>query len=85
MHFIDSIKAQHPTDKTAWDDDDDNFKLPLKKSTWDFPTPDIHGGREPSSDRFDKSRHDFKGYRKPLKDYKGRPYDDTPRATPAHK
>ncbi|CAH0729474.1 unnamed protein product, partial [Brenthis ino] len=61
-----SIKALKPTDKTAWDDDDDDPKA-VRKSSWDFPTP---------------LPRDTDRYKKPSKDYKGRPYDDTVRATP---
>ncbi|XP_045766491.1 pre-mRNA-splicing factor ATP-dependent RNA helicase PRP16 [Maniola jurtina] len=67
-----SIKALKPTDKTAWDDDDDDPKA-IKKSSWDFPTP------LPRDDRPDRSS---RSDRRPARDYKGRPYDDTPRATP---
>ncbi|CAH2039989.1 unnamed protein product, partial [Iphiclides podalirius] len=70
-----SIKALKPTDKTAWDDDDDETKGPLRKSSWDFPTPlpkDFSGGER--SQRTERGR--------PLRDSKGRPYDFTPRATP---
>ncbi|CAK1550921.1 unnamed protein product [Leptosia nina] len=66
-----SIKALKPTDKTAWDDDDEDPKA-IRKSSWDFPTP---LPRE-TPDRSTRSD------RKPSRDYKGRPYDDTPRATP---
>lgn len=67
QHFIYfSIKALKPTDKTAWDDDDDDPKA-VRKSSWDFPTP---------------LPRDTDRYKKPSKDYKGRPYDDTVRATP---
>ncbi|CAH2243092.1 jg14113 [Pararge aegeria aegeria] len=67
-----SIKALKPTDKTAWDDDDDDPKA-IRKSSWDFPTP------LPKDDRPDRSS---RSERRPTRDYKGRPYDDTPRATP---
>ncbi|XP_077297512.1 ATP-dependent RNA helicase l(1)G0007 isoform X1 [Arctopsyche grandis] len=80
-----SIKAVHPTDKTAWDEDDENFKIPPKKSAWDFPTPDIRGNRESSSDPSERSKYDYKGNRKPMRDGKGRLYEDTPRASPAYK
>lgn len=69
-----SMKVLKPTDKTPWDDDDDD-KAPLRKSSWDFPTPltkDAGGDRSQRSDR----------YGKPMRDYKGRPYENTPRATP---
>ncbi|XP_045516306.1 pre-mRNA-splicing factor ATP-dependent RNA helicase PRP16 isoform X1 [Pieris brassicae] len=66
-----SIKALKPTDKTAWDEDDDDPKA-VRKSSWDYPTP---LPRE-SPDRSTRSD------RRPIRDYKGRPYDDTPRPTP---
>ncbi|VVC94692.1 unnamed protein product [Leptidea sinapis] len=56
-----SIKALKPTDKTAWDDDDEDPKA-MRKSSWDFPTPKP---RE-TGDRSDRSD------RKPSRDYKGR-------------
>lgn len=64
-----SIKALKPTDKTAWDDDDDDPKAPIRKSSWDFPTP-------LPRDAADRSQ------RKPHRDYKGRLYENTPKATP---
>ncbi|CAG9560913.1 unnamed protein product [Danaus chrysippus] len=66
-----SIKALKPTDKTAWDDDDDDPKA-VRKSSWDFPTP-------LPRDLVDRSA---RSERKPTRDYKGRPYEDTVRATP---
>ncbi|GBP35318.1 hypothetical protein EVAR_20691_1 [Eumeta japonica] len=65
-----SIKVSKPTDKTAWDDDDDG---PIKKSSWDFPTPDVKG---------DRSKHESTRSSRPLKDNKGKLYENTPRATP---
>lgn len=67
------MKVLKPTDKTAWDDDDDDPKSVARKSSWDFPTP------LPKDDRPDRSS---RSERRPTRDYKGRPYDDTPRATP---
>ncbi|XP_013188412.2 pre-mRNA-splicing factor ATP-dependent RNA helicase PRP16 isoform X5 [Amyelois transitella] len=67
-----NLKALKPTDRTAWDDDDEDPKI--RRSSWDFPTP-VPRGAGPS-DRSERSE------RKPLRDYKGRPYDNTPRATP---
>ncbi|XP_047535072.1 pre-mRNA-splicing factor ATP-dependent RNA helicase PRP16 [Vanessa atalanta] len=66
-----SIKVLKPTDKTAWDDDDDDPRA-VRKSSWDFPTPLPRDGPDRST------RSD----RRPMRDYKGRPYDDTVRATP---
>ncbi|CAG4950933.1 unnamed protein product [Colias eurytheme] len=64
-----SIKALKPTDKTAWDDDDEEA---VRKSSWDFPTP-LPRDTPDRSTRSD---------RKPLRDSRGRLYDDTERATP---
>lgn len=69
-----SMKVLKPTDKTAWDDDDDDPKAPIRKSSWDFPTPLPRDG--PS----DRSQRSERG--KPLRDYKGRPYEFSDRATP---
>ena len=69
------MKVLKPTDKTAWDDDDDDPKAPLRKSSWDFPTPLTRGGGGDRSQRSDRSG-------KPMRDYKGRPYENTPRASP---
>ncbi|KAJ8713246.1 hypothetical protein PYW07_013616 [Mythimna separata] len=70
-----SMKVLKPTDKTAWDDDDDDPKAPLRKSSWDFPTPLTRDGGGDRSQRSDRSG-------KPMRDYKGRPYENTPRASP---
>ncbi|KAF9811226.1 hypothetical protein SFRURICE_002595, partial [Spodoptera frugiperda] len=69
-----SMKVLKPTDKTAWDDDDDDPKAPLRKSSWDFPTPLTRDG----GDRSQRSERSGK----PLRDYKGRLYENTPRASP---
>ncbi|XP_041987375.1 pre-mRNA-splicing factor ATP-dependent RNA helicase PRP16 isoform X2 [Aricia agestis] len=66
-----SIKALKPTDKTAWDDDDDDPKA-VRKSSWDFPTPIPRDGKD--SDR------SYRSDRRP-RDYKGKLYEDTPRAS----
>lgn len=66
--------------KTSWDDDDEEEYLRNKKkrSTWDFPTPDIpHKGRPDDSVRSYRSVKAASSSK--------RLEDDTPRATPAHK
>lgn len=68
------MKVLKPTDKTAWDDDDDDLKAPIRKSSWDFPTPLPRDGPD-RSQRSERSG-------KPMRDYKGRLYENTPRATP---
>ncbi|KAL0822818.1 hypothetical protein ABMA28_004818 [Loxostege sticticalis] len=71
-----SMKVLKPTDKTAWDDDDDDLKSPIRKSSWDFPTPlPKDAGPSDRSQRSERSG-------KPLRDYKGRPYEYSERATP---
>ncbi|XP_045450943.1 pre-mRNA-splicing factor ATP-dependent RNA helicase PRP16-like [Melitaea cinxia] len=69
LHVI--LKVLKPPDKTAWDDDDDDLKA-VRKSSWDFPTPLPKDG----PDRYGRSE------RRPTRDYKGRPYEDSVRATP---
>ncbi|CAH1638899.1 unnamed protein product [Spodoptera littoralis] len=59
-----SMKVLKPTDKTAWDDDDDDPKAPIRKSSWDFPTPLTRDG----GDRSQRSERSGR----PLRDYKGR-------------
>ncbi|CAH0760947.1 unnamed protein product [Diatraea saccharalis] len=70
-----SIKALKPTDKTAWDEDDDD-KGPIRKSSWDFPTP-LPRDAGPS-DRSYRSERSVK----PMRDYKGRLYEQSERASP---
>ncbi|CAH0398582.1 unnamed protein product [Chilo suppressalis] len=70
-----SIKAMKPTDKTAWDEDDDD-KAPIRKSSWDFPTPLTRDAGP--SDKWQRSDRSAK----PLRDYKGRLYEQTERASP---
>ena len=85
-----NLKVKDITSKSSWDDDD--AALP-KKSSWDFPTPNIHKSGGDWSERSSKSRHgedkmdkrsEFGGSsHRNLKRHK---YEsDTPRATPAHK
>ncbi|CAG9863000.1 unnamed protein product [Phyllotreta striolata] len=66
------------TSKTAWDEDDP--ETPVKKSTWDYPTPLLHKTKGVEwSERSSRSHRS-------LRDSKGGKYeDDTPRPTPAHK
>lgn len=80
-----NIKIKDVPSRTSWDDDD---PIPIKKSSWDFPTPTLpkHGGDW--SERSTKSKYDDYSHRKfdrkdKHKDYKC--YTDTPRATPAYK
>ncbi|CAK1586489.1 unnamed protein product [Parnassius mnemosyne] len=70
-----NLKVLKPTDKTAWDEDDDDPKGAVRKSSWDFPTP-----LPRDSSAGEKSQRSERG--RPLRDSKGRPYEYTPRATP---
>ncbi|XP_013172248.1 PREDICTED: pre-mRNA-splicing factor ATP-dependent RNA helicase PRP16-like isoform X1 [Papilio xuthus] len=70
-----NLKVLKPTDKTAWDDDDDDPKGAVRKSSWDFPTP---LPRDSSSG--DRSQHSERG--RPLRDNKGKLYEYSSRATP---
>lgn len=62
------------TGSTSWDDDDEK---PMKRSSWDFPTPKDYDKRSEWSTRSNTSSI----YR--MK--KGKMEDDTPRPTPAHR
>jgi pre-mRNA-splicing factor ATP-dependent RNA helicase DHX38/PRP16 len=66
--------------KASWDDDDEEEYLRSKKkrSTWDFPTPDI-----PYRSRPDDSVRSYRSVK--AASTSKRTVDDTPRATPAHK
>lgn len=66
--------------KTSWDDDDEEEYLRSKKkrSSWDFPTPDI-----PYKGRPDDSVRSYRSVKAATSSK--RIEDDTPRATPAHK
>ncbi|XP_028030585.1 pre-mRNA-splicing factor ATP-dependent RNA helicase PRP16 isoform X3 [Bombyx mandarina] len=66
-----SISVLKPTEKTAWDDDDDDPRSTVRKSSWDFPTP-LPRDYDQRSERGNRT----------MRDYKGRPYENTPRATP---
>ncbi|XP_026325030.1 pre-mRNA-splicing factor ATP-dependent RNA helicase PRP16 [Hyposmocoma kahamanoa] len=70
-----NMKVLKPTDKTAWDDEDDDPKGTVRKSSWDFPTPlPRDAGTSERSWRSERG--------KPLRDNKGRLYEETPRASP---
>lgn len=66
--------------KTSWDDDDEEeyIRNKKKRSTWDFPTPDI-----PYKGRPDDSVRSYRSVK--AASSSKRLEDDTPRATPAHK
>ncbi|XP_049819947.1 pre-mRNA-splicing factor ATP-dependent RNA helicase PRP16 isoform X2 [Aethina tumida] len=63
--------------KTSWDEDDE---VPVKKSSWDFPTPSSYKSGSDWSERSRRSE-DRDWYKSARKKYE----DDTPRPTPAHK
>lgn len=66
--------------KASWDDEDEeeHFRNKKKRSTWDFPTPDI-----PHKNRPDDSVRSYRSVK--AASSSKRIEDDTPRATPAHK
>lgn len=66
--------AQHATASSSWDDDDE--KMPAKKSSWDFPTPKEEKRSEWSTRSNTSSIYRMK---------KSINEEDTPRPTPAHK
>ncbi|XP_014205255.1 pre-mRNA-splicing factor ATP-dependent RNA helicase PRP16 [Copidosoma floridanum] len=39
-------KLRDPTSKSSWDDEDDS-DTPRRRSTWDYPTPNIYSNRDP--------------------------------------
>lgn len=79
-----NFRVKDATSKTAWDDDD---PVPPKKSSWDFPTPNIHKTDGDWSERSTKSRiyDDSSRSHRPDKGKRYRYEDSTPRPTPAHK
>ena len=66
--------------KTSWDDEDEEeyARNKKKRSSWDFPTPDI-----PYKGRPDDSVRSYRSVK--AASSSKRHEDDTPRATPAHK
>lgn len=84
-----NIAIKEETSKTSWDDDDVG---PVKKSSWDFPTPSSYKAEEGSERGFRKpdrysersSRRDYKREDRSRRD-KYKIDDDTPRPTPAHR
>lgn len=82
-----NIQIKDVTAKTAWDDDD---PVPIKKSSWDFPTPSLHKTGSDWSERSTKSRIYDESSRSNRSDFhdknrKIRYEEGTPRATPAYK
>nr|XP_022912111.1 pre-mRNA-splicing factor ATP-dependent RNA helicase PRP16-like [Onthophagus taurus] len=78
-----NIKLKDNTSRSSWDDDD---PVPSKKSSWDFPTPNVY--KSPSggdwSERSTKSKYEEERGKSHKKSDR-KQYDNTPRATPAHK
>lgn len=65
-----NLHLKDSTSKSSWDDEDD--PIPMKKSSWDYPTPSSYKSRE-FSERSFSSRDKYKRE------------SDTPRVTPTHK
>lgn len=65
-----NLYIKDATSKSSWDEEDDS--LPMKRSTWDYPTPSSYKSREFS----ERSFHSHDKYKRE---------DETPRVTPAHK
>ena len=72
--------ARSSVGKTSWDDDDEEeyMRMKKKRSSWDFPTPDI-----PYKGRPDDSVRSYRSVKAACTSK--RMEDDTPRPTPAHK
>ena len=71
--------GRHSIGRTAWDEEDEEeyARMKKKKSTWDFPTPDVpHRSRT--------GDESVRSYRS-VKESQMRLVDSTPRPTPAHK
>ncbi|CAD7090916.1 unnamed protein product [Hermetia illucens] len=64
-------RFKDPTASSSWDDDDE--RLPPKKSSWDFPTPKNYSDERPDWSSRSRASH------------RGKLEDATPRFTPAHK
>ncbi|XP_048487805.1 pre-mRNA-splicing factor ATP-dependent RNA helicase PRP16 [Plutella xylostella] len=76
-----NLKVLKPPEKTAWEEDDDDDRPMPRKSTWDFPTP-VPRGKDGTSERSWRARSESSRSGRPMRDYKGRPYDTSVRATP---
>ncbi|XP_048748658.2 pre-mRNA-splicing factor ATP-dependent RNA helicase PRP16-like isoform X1 [Ostrea edulis] len=69
------IRVKDTPSHASWEDDDDS--TPLKRSSWDLPTPS-------SRDSDDRSERGFSSFRHHSKDHRKRS-DDTPLPTPSYK
>ncbi|KAH1026329.1 pre-mRNA-splicing factor ATP-dependent RNA helicase PRP16 [Dendroctonus ponderosae] len=84
-----NLKVKDAVSKASWDEEED--LPPMKRSTWDFPTPNSYKKEDREwSERSAKSRYDAESSRrneKSWRDWKSgkKPVDDSERATPAHK
>lgn len=78
-----NISLKNEPSKTSWEDDDDSG--PVRKSSWDFPTPSTYrsGPGGDWSERSSKSRKYDESSRSSKK--RGKYEDSTPRPTPAHR
>lgn len=79
-----NISLRNEPSKTSWEDDDDAG--PVRKSSWDFPTPSTYkSGAGEWSERSSKSRKYDESSRS-SRDKERRKYEDTtPRPTPAYR
>lgn len=79
-----NLGVKNEPSKTSWEDDDDT--APVKRSSWDFPTPSTYksaGGDW--SERSAKSARRYDESSKGSRERERKKYDVTPRATPAHR
>ncbi|KAF6029080.1 hypothetical protein EB796_012630 [Bugula neritina] len=72
-----NIYRKETPSQQRWDEDD---PTPLKKSSWDLPTPRSHSGRDGRSERYSSSRHSERSA-----DRRHRNKDETPLPTPSYK
>lgn len=79
-----NISVKNDPAKTSWEDDEDTG--PVRKSSWDFPTPSTYRSgsgdwseRSTKSRKYDESSRNFRDKRR------GKYDDSTPRPTPAHR
>lgn len=79
-----NITVRNEPSKTSWEDDED--AAPMKRSSWDFPTPSTYrSGSGDWSERSTKSRKYDDSSRSSRDKKRGKYEDSTPRPTPAHR
>ncbi|XP_066259439.1 pre-mRNA-splicing factor ATP-dependent RNA helicase PRP16 [Euwallacea similis] len=75
------FRVKDAVSKTSWDEDDDH--PPLKKSMWDYPTPNVYKKDDGSwSERSSKARSEGESSQR---SHRLKVFDESERATPAHK